>query len=367
MQILCPYKSPCIDDASSLGNFSSEAVDQNLFFGVQFKNELWQGDFDLFYACLGQCVSSVSQEEADLCALAAARLCESSRQFLSREFTCSNTDCYGTPLSYTVPAGTFVAFSQAQADAQAVQWCTEYLAQLCASTPSPPNPNPPGPVPQPKPPNPRRTSNDEQIGTALCTNGGRSAGILAGAYWGNSKSEANSLALDAAQLKAGQIGCLIEMANSCCINSSFSTFTVLSSSFGMVPPLTWQVVGFLPAGLSLVPNGYQATISGTPTTAGSSVFRLEVTDINGNASWRTFVIAVMEITESSPLAAGDVDQLYGQSIAVTGGIPPYGWGLASGDVLPAGLFLSSETGAISGTPSAAGTYGFTIEVADQAT
>lgn len=365
MVIPCPFKVPCIDDQNSLGNFSSEAADQDLFFKIHYKNELWQGDFPEFFACLGLC-SAPTQAEADLCALAAARLCESNRQFLSAETSCS-MDCFGQPLSYTVPYGTFVAFSQAQANAQATQYCQEYLDQLCAATPSPPNPNPPGQPPTPRPPNPARTSNDEQIGTALCTDGGRSAVILATTYWGNSKSEANSLALDAANVKAGQIGCMIEMANSCCKDSSFSTYTVLSSSFGMVPPLTWQVVGFLPAGLNLVPNGYQATISGTPTTAGSSVFRLEVTDIHGNASWRTFVISVMEITESSPLSAGDEDQAYSQAIAVTGGLPPYGWGLASGDTLPDGLFLDGETGTISGTPTTAGTYGFTIEVADQAT
>lgn len=366
MNILCPNKIPCIDDALSLGNFSSEAADQDLFFAIHYKNDLWQGDFDAYYACLGLC-SAPTQEEANLCALAAARQCEANRQFLSHEHTCTNVDCYGTPLTYTVPAGTFVAFSQAQADAQAAQWCQEYLSQLCAATPSPPNPNPPGAPPQPRPPNPRRTSNDEQVGTALCTDGGRSAVILAGTYWGNSKVEANSLALDAANVNAGKIGCMTELTNSCCKDSNFSSTTVLSSSFGMVLPVTWQVVGFLPAGLSLVPSGLTATISGIPTATGSSMFRLEVTDINGNASWRTFVISVMEITEPSTLAAGDENQEYSQAIAVTGGLPPYGWGLESGDTLPAGLFLEGGTGTISGTPTAPGTYGFTIEVADQAT
>ena len=45
------------------------------------------------------------------------------------------------------------------------------------------------------------------------------------------------------------------------------------------------------------------------------------------------------------------------------GTPPYSW--ATADALPAGLTLST-TGNISGTPTAEGTYPFTVEVTDQA-
>ncbi|GAF87761.1 unnamed protein product, partial [marine sediment metagenome] len=45
-----------------------------------------------------------------------------------------------------------------------------------------------------------------------------------------------------------------------------------------------------------------------------------------------------------------------------GGVPSYTWIISSG-ALPAGLSLST-TGEISGTPTATGTYNFTVEVQD---
>ena len=51
------------------------------------------------------------------------------------------------------------------------------------------------------------------------------------------------------------------------------------------------------------------------------------------------------------------------TVAATGGTPQYTWSVTSGS-LPDGLELDSSTGAITGTPSVAGTYDFTIEVTD---
>ncbi|MGH9735265.1 MAG: putative Ig domain-containing protein, partial [Candidatus Acidiferrales bacterium] len=50
-------------------------------------------------------------------------------------------------------------------------------------------------------------------------------------------------------------------------------------------------------------------------------------------------------------------------LQATGGTTPYSWSLSSGS-LPAGLTLSSSTGAISGTPTASGTSTFTVKVTD---
>jgi large repetitive protein len=51
------------------------------------------------------------------------------------------------------------------------------------------------------------------------------------------------------------------------------------------------------------------------------------------------------------------------SLAASGGTPPYTWSIGSG-ALPGGLTLSSST--ISGTPTAAGPFPFTVNVADSA-
>ncbi|MEW6207397.1 MAG: putative Ig domain-containing protein, partial [Acidobacteriota bacterium] len=72
---------------------------------------------------------------------------------------------------------------------------------------------------------------------------------------------------------------------------------------------------------------------------------------------------VLTITTST-LPNGTVGTSYSQSLAASGGTPSYTWSLASGSgPLPTGLNLGSN-GVISGTPSAAGTFNFTVRVTD---
>ncbi len=72
---------------------------------------------------------------------------------------------------------------------------------------------------------------------------------------------------------------------------------------------------------------------------------------------------ILAVSTSSPLTAGTVGTAYSMNLAATGGTPPYTWSLSAG-TLPAGLKLSG--GAISGTPTAAGSSAFTIKVTDSA-
>jgi hypothetical protein len=66
---------------------------------------------------------------------------------------------------------------------------------------------------------------------------------------------------------------------------------------------------------------------------------------------------------SSTLPAAFVGTAYNAPMSVSGGFAPYFFTL-SGGALPAGLSLSASTGTISGTPSAAGTFSFSVTVAD---
>ena len=71
------------------------------------------------------------------------------------------------------------------------------------------------------------------------------------------------------------------------------------------------------------------------------------------------------LTITSPtLPNGAVATAYSFTFAADGGLPPYSWSVASG-VLPAGLKLDTG-GSLTGTPTAAGQFAFTILVADSA-
>jgi hypothetical protein len=74
--------------------------------------------------------------------------------------------------------------------------------------------------------------------------------------------------------------------------------------------------------------------------------------------------ALLTLTTPAP-AFGMASVAYSYQLNATGGKPPYTWALTSGS-LPPGLHLAS-TGAISGTPTAAGSWTFGIIVRDAST
>ncbi|MGB0014287.1 MAG: Ig domain-containing protein [Candidatus Sulfotelmatobacter sp.] len=66
---------------------------------------------------------------------------------------------------------------------------------------------------------------------------------------------------------------------------------------------------------------------------------------------------------SATLPAGTVGSAYSGSLAVTGGTAPYVFSMAFGQ-LPQGVQLTDNTGAVSGTPAASGSFSFAVSVAD---
>ncbi len=62
---------------------------------------------------------------------------------------------------------------------------------------------------------------------------------------------------------------------------------------------------------------------------------------------------------------GEVNVAYSNQLTVTGGTSPFTWSVASGS-LPPGVTLGASTGLLSGTPTAAGTFSFTVKVTDNA-
>lgn len=136
---------------------------------------------------------------------------------------------------------------------------------------------------------------------------------------------------------------------------------------GGTGPFTWSLSsGSLPAGLSLSAAG---VISGTPTTAGTSSFVLQVQD---NGTPQQTKTQSLSIRIASPLAVtggtlapATFGVAYSQTLPTTGGIAPFTFSLApNSGPLPSGLTLTSA--GLSGTPSAVGTFSFTVQATDSA-
>lgn len=120
----------------------------------------------------------------------------------------------------------------------------------------------------------------------------------------------------------------------------------------------------LPKGLVLDAGG---TLSGTPTQAGSYNFTVTATDSLGFAVTRSYTVAVNDSATSgvtpNTLADATAGTPYSQVFTASGGIGPYTFSRSLGNPLPPGLKISAE-GVLSGTPTAAGRYAFTIVAKD---
>jgi Putative Ig domain len=157
------------------------------------------------------------------------------------------------------------------------------------------------------------------------------------------------------------------------VNTSFtpgntgSSYSVALQATGGTTPYTWSVTGSLPPGLVLNSAG---SITGTPTASGTFPFTLVVIDSSKTSASRTVSIIItgssarVSITTVSPLPAGTVGQPYSQGLTANGGALPYQW--TAGQGLPAGFSLGAATGTIGGTPTAAGTFSFQVQVTDNA-
>lgn len=132
------------------------------------------------------------------------------------------------------------------------------------------------------------------------------------------------------------------------------TPVTIQASGGVGPPYTFTAVG-LPTGLTISSSG---TISGTPTVSGNFSYTVTIKDSAGNTGTINCSITVnppLQVT-CSEVNTGDVGVPFNSGpIPVTGGVAPYTFSISSG-ALPPGLSLNTSTGAVTGTPTASGTF-----------
>src|ERR1019366_3560193 len=117
-----------------------------------------------------------------------------------------------------------------------------------------------------------------------------------------------------------------------------------------------------------------------PQATGTSSFTVQVTDSETPTAQTASANLSIFVNNSAPLAIttsglpqGVVNTAYQNAVLqATGGVTPYTWSISSGN-LPAGLSLTSAgcgsnvNCAITGTPTATGTFNFTVKVTDSET
>jgi hypothetical protein len=145
------------------------------------------------------------------------------------------------------------------------------------------------------------------------------------------------------------------------------------SATGGVGPFSWSISsGSLPTGLSLGASTTNSVmITGTPGAQGTSNFTIKVTDSSGASGTEALSITInaplpLKVATTS-LPNGVLNVAYpSTTLQATGGVPPFTWTLTSGS-LPTGLNSLAANGTISGTPTATGTFDFTVQVTDSET
>ena len=320
MNIPCKFNSPCIDPANPLANTSAELPDQDLFIGY---NSNWAGlpPIDSLWTstgCKSQCVSPISQEDADICSANQQVQCTTTDNneggpddpgwhkpptgdpytlFGNDAESCTVNCPDGLPFTFTFPANKIVGLNKAQIDAAAKTFaCEDARAhRVCLS-------------------------------------------VL-------SQTEA-------------------------CLNTNYSaTITASGGSVSSIANLWTNTGGDLPPGITMSFGfgGSVLTLSGKPTAVGSYSFAITIQTPAGDFMTKTYAICVINITPASLPDATVGTDYTAQLQATACANQSQSWQIVSAN-LPPGLVLNEQTGQITGNPTGpVGTFTLRVRFQDNAT
>jgi lipoprotein-anchoring transpeptidase ErfK/SrfK len=137
---------------------------------------------------------------------------------------------------------------------------------------------------------------------------------------------------------------------------------VAFSGSGLTGGYAWTMTG-VPPGMAF--NATSKKLTGAPTAPGVYTVTAKATDnsypsCNGQMP---ISLRVCPVLNFATLPNGTVGTAFSGTATASNGVAPYTYSLSSG-TLPTGLTLNTTTGEISGTPSAPGSYSFTIAATD---
>ena len=147
------------------------------------------------------------------------------------------------------------------------------------------------------------------------------------------------------------------------VGSSYANTSI--SATGGAGTITYAVTsGSVPTGLTL--NTSTGAITGTPTAGalGTTNFTVTATAAAAGSAAASYSITitappVVLAPVGGPLTSGTAGVAYSTNISATGGVGTITYALTAG-AFPPGLTMNTSTGAINGTPTAIGTFNFTI-------
>ena len=158
------------------------------------------------------------------------------------------------------------------------------------------------------------------------------------------------------------------------ITSSGSSVAMINTGVSTCPPnVFWQVGSSAVLGTATAFRGNILALTSITLTTGATLNGRALAR-NGAVTLDTNTIAACGPAIACPIITvnpatlpdGVVGTPYNQAVTASGGSGTYTFAVTSG-TLPAGLALNSGSGAITGTPTTAGTFNFTITATDTAT